>query len=119
MRKVSADSAQLTDEFGIRVGRWTQYRGAEEFPFGAMWCVVPAGSHTEPDSHPEVELAVIVDGGAVFETDGATIDAAQGSAVLLSSHEQHVVHNTSHDAPLVMLSIYWLPAEAGEPGDGP
>lgn len=118
MRRVSADSAQLTEEFGIRVGRWTQYDNADELPFGAMWCVVPPGSKTDPDSHPELELAVVVDGSAIFEAGQATIEAAAGAAVLLSSNEQHVVHNTSDDSPLVMLSLYWLPTNVGETGDG-
>lgn len=119
MRRVSADSAQLTDEHGIQVGRWSQYAGTDGLPFDAMWCVVPPGSRTDPDCHPEVELAVVVDGAATFESGETTLDAAQGAAVLLSSNERHIVHNRSDAAPLVMLSIYWLPADLGESGDGP
>ena len=109
----------MTDEFGIQVGRWENYADADSLPFGAMWCVVPPGSRTDPDSHPELELAVVVDGAATFESGETTLDAGQGAAVLLSSHERHVVHNRSDDKPLVMLSIYWLPDELGDAGDGP
>lgn len=119
MRRVSADSADLTDEYGIQVGRWSQYAGTDALPFDAMWCVVPPGSRTERDRHPEVELAVVVNGDATFESGDTTVDALQGAAVLLSSNEQHIVHNRSDVSPLVMLSIYWLPTDLGDSGDGP
>jgi quercetin dioxygenase-like cupin family protein len=118
MRRVSADSAQLTEEYGIRIGRWTQYPETEAFPFDAMWCVLPPGARAAEDRHPEMELAVVVNGSAVFESGETTIDAAPGAAVLLSSNERHVVRNRSDESPLVVLSVYWLPPEAGETGDG-
>ena len=131
MERLSCDAAELTTEFGVRVGRWAQYPANKLLPFDAMWCRVPAGGRTERDCHPEIELAVVVNGSAAFESPaaadaatgatadddgtgadsgtGAMTDAPQGTAVLLHGNEPHVVHNKSADEPLILLSIYWLP----------
>ena len=45
-------------------GRWTQYSGLGDVPFGAMWCVVPPGGRSHTDCHPERELVVVVQGAA-------------------------------------------------------
>ncbi len=111
MRVLSSDSAALKPEFGILSGRWSQYADVDGLPFDAMWCVVPPGSHSNEDYHPEIELAVVVEGSARIETpdnEGMT-EVGAGAAVLLGSHERHVVHNGSADDPLVLLSIYWMP----------
>ncbi|GCB44885.1 cupin domain-containing protein [Streptomyces sp. NL15-2K] len=118
MEKLNATTARLTAESQIQIGRWTQYAINEQLPFNAMWCVIPPGGSSLRDCHDEVELAVVVDGAADFETPddapatGRT-EAAQGTAMLLSSNEAHVVHNRSATEPLVLLSVYWLPRTAG------
>lgn len=109
MKTFSTESAQFSDEFGIQIGRWTQYAQSGDLPFGAMWCVIPPGSHSEEDHHPEVELAIVVSGAATFRSPDSETEAPLGTAVLLSSYERHVVHNASEDAPLGLLSIYWMP----------
>jgi len=118
MRCLSSDSSRLGEESGILTGRWTQYADLGELPFGAMWCVVPPGSHSEEDCHPERELQVVVNGSAVVDSAGTKLDAPLGAAILLDSYERHVVHNRSADQPLVLLSIYWMPEGAAEPHDG-
>ncbi|MBV6696710.1 cupin domain-containing protein [Kitasatospora aureofaciens] len=110
MRSLDCGSAVLTAEYGIRIGRWTQYPEAAKLPFDAMWCVVGPGSSSVRDCHPEVELAVVVTGRAEFEVEGAgTTAAPTGTAVLLDPQERHVIHNRSQTDPLTVLSIYWLP----------
>jgi len=112
MQTFSTESAQFTDEFGIQIGRWAQYAQNSALPFDAMWCVIPPGSQSEEDHHPEVELAIVVSGEATFrsqDSPDSELDAPLGTAVLLSSYERHVVHNRSEDAPLGLLSIYWMP----------
>jgi mannose-6-phosphate isomerase-like protein (cupin superfamily) len=116
MRAFHADWAELTAANGIRIGRWEQYQGVmDELPFGAMWCVIPAGSHSARDCHPEGELQVFLNGSAVIESDGISIPVSQGGAVLLDGAEPHVIHNDSAESDLVVLSIYWLPQ--GQPKD--
>lgn len=117
MRTMTSEGAALVEEFGAQSGRWEQYAGLGEIPFGAMWCVVPPGGHTHEDSHDERELVIVADGEARFESPGsdATATAGNGVAVLFDGNEPHVVHNVSAERPLVLLCLYWLPA-AGENG---
>ncbi|HLK00529.1 MAG TPA: cupin domain-containing protein [Streptosporangiaceae bacterium] len=108
MQVLRSDSAELAPEFGILAGRWTQYSGLGDVPFGAMWCVVPPGGRSHTDCHPERELVVVVQGVASVHASGEEM-AKAGSAVLLDGGEEHVLVNPSEQEPLVFLSIYWLP----------
>lgn len=118
MEKLNAESARLTAEYGIQIGRWAQYAIDEQLPFDAMWCVIPPGGSSERDCHDEVELAVVVDGTADFERpagagrEAGRTAAPQGTAMFLRSREPHIVHNRSATEPLVLLSVYWLPQAA-------
>ncbi|MDJ0346006.1 cupin domain-containing protein [Streptomyces sp. H10-C2] len=111
MQKFSIDDSPLTSEYGIHIGRWEQYAAASGLPFSAMWCQVPANSHSVLDNHPEVELAVVVGGDAVFTVNGEDTPAPAGSAILLTPGDRHVI--TAGDEPVRILSIYWLPGDAG------
>ena len=112
MQVLSSATAELTAEYGIRIGRWSQYPGSDRLPFKAMWCEIAPGSSSSPDRHPEVELAVVVNGDATFAVEGVDVPAPLGTAVLFSSEEGHVIHNNSAELPLVILSVYWLPEDA-------
>ena len=114
MQVLMTDPAGLTSEHGIQIGRWEQYAGLGETPFGAMWCVVPPGGRSAIDCHSERELWVIVQGDADVESRGRTEPAPNGSAVMLESREPHVMVNRSPAEPLVVLSLYWEPAEPAE-----
>jgi quercetin dioxygenase-like cupin family protein len=110
MQVLASDSAELSQEFGITVGRWTQYQTTGELPFGAMWCVVPPGGHSNVDQHPDRELFVVVRGsGEVRVPGGPGQPAPAGSAVLMEAQEPHVLVNLSDTEPLVALSLYWIP----------
>jgi mannose-6-phosphate isomerase-like protein (cupin superfamily) len=116
MRKLTSEGADLVEGFGVQCGRWTQYGDLGEVPFGAMWCVVPPGGSTSPDTHDERELVIVADGAARFESPGSdgTLTAAHGATVLVDGGEAHVVHNQSQDQPLVLLCLYWLPNESSK-----
>lgn len=118
MQVLATDSATLTSEHGIQIGRWEQYAGIGDTPFGAMWCVVPPGGRSAIDRHSERELWVVVQGNADVESDQLTQTAPTGSAVLLESEEPHVMVNRSADEPLVVLSLYWEPDAAGQTDAG-
>ena len=113
MRRYVSDAAQLTDEYGIKIGRWSQYNDLGALPFDAMWCVIPPGGKSSEDLHPEVEFAIVTRGTAVYESDGSKLEIPTGGVVLVDPEQPHVIHNLSADEPLTILSIYWLPA-----GDG-
>jgi len=112
MQRLSSDSAVLAPEFGVHCGRWSQYPDLGAVPFGAMWCVVPPGGRTEEDRHEDRELVIIASGTARVESDGATVSAGPGTAVLLDGGERHVVHNGSDEQPLVLLGMYWTEHDA-------
>ncbi|MFE0062634.1 cupin domain-containing protein [Streptomyces sp. NPDC059003] len=121
VRRLSSDSAVLTDEYAIRIGRWSQYAGTDRLPFHAMWCVVPPGGTSAQDCHPEGELAVVVGGQAAFVIeDGEPQPTPVGTAVLLDPKERHTIRNLSDTEPVTLLSIYWLPgADASRDEVGP
>jgi len=118
MHKLGVDTAALSAEYNIEIGRWKQYGDLGKLPFDAMWCVVPPGSSSARDSHPEVELSVVVGGEAEYEGTSERISAAAGTAILLNSNEPHIIHNRSPEQPLQILSIYWMPESGITPGDG-
>ncbi|MDH6580632.1 cupin domain-containing protein [Kitasatospora sp. MAP5-34] len=107
MQKFTIGDSKLESEYGIGIGRWDRYPGTGSLPFDAMWCQVPAGSHSTPDSHPEVELAIVLGGDATFTVNGQDTHAPTGTAVLLQPGEHHTI--TSNGEPVQILSIYWLP----------
>lgn len=111
MQVLKSDSARLTPEFGIKVGRWSQYNRVDAAPFGAMWCVVPPGGRSNTDCHPDRELVIVVRGSVDVQAGGHTETALPGTAVLLESEEPHVLVNRSTEEPLVTLSVYWVPEE--------
>jgi oxalate decarboxylase/phosphoglucose isomerase-like protein (cupin superfamily) len=78
-----------------------------------MWSIVPPGGDSAEDHHEELELAVVISGDGEVESTatGDRRTTPVGTAALMDSYERHVWHNRSADAPLVFLSIYWMPLE--------
>ncbi|WP_265567302.1 cupin domain-containing protein [Streptomyces hygroscopicus] len=111
MQTFTLDETQLSHEYGIGIGRWERYEKTQRLPFDAMWCRIPAHSESAQDNHPEVELAIVVGGTAVFTVDGEDITVEPGTAVLLSPGERHVIK--AAEDPVRILSVYWLPAASG------
>jgi hypothetical protein len=61
---------------------------------------------------------VVVSGDGEVESTatGQRRRAPVGTAALMGSYERHIWHNRSADAPLVFLSIYWMPLDKGPTG---
>ncbi|MEU5904176.1 cupin domain-containing protein [Micromonospora sp. NPDC047467] len=116
MRRYVSDVAELTEEYGIQIGRWKQYRDLGALPFDAMWCVIPPGGSSAEDVHPEVEFAVVTRGTAVYEAGGEKVEVPTGGVILLDPEQRHVIHNPSPEQSLTILSIYWMPqVDSAEP----
>lgn len=94
----------------IEVVRWEQYGLGDRMPFHAMWYVVPPGSSSPIDCHPELELSIVVSGCAVVQGGEDSGEVRQGGAFLLDGDEDHSVRNRSLDEPLIVFSAYWMPA---------
>ena len=114
MQVLNSRAAELTSEFGMMTGRWSQYSELTGLPFDAMWCVVPPGGRGNTDCHPERELVVVVQGTLHLQASGREEVVHAGSAALLDSSEKHVYVNPSEQDTLVALSIYWLPDDGGD-----
>jgi quercetin dioxygenase-like cupin family protein len=114
MRILDKHQAESYAVEGVEVTRWEQFQLTSTVPFQAMWYEVPAGGAAPLDQHPERELSVVVSGEAEVQASGATHVVTQGQAFLLEGQEAHRVHNRSPKAPLLVLSVYWMPERAGE-----
>src|SRR5262245_15628102 len=88
-RRYVSDTGERTDEYGIRIGRWSQYGDLGRLPFDAMWCVIPPGGSSSEDIHPEVEFAVVTRGRAVYESDGTKVEVPTGGVILLDPEQRH------------------------------
>jgi mannose-6-phosphate isomerase-like protein (cupin superfamily) len=112
MRLFASDAAEFYAVGVVDVARWDQFAINHLLPFQAMWYTVPPRSSSPRDQHPERELSVVISGTASVETNGQTVDVAQGSAFLLDSEEAHVIHNRSGDVPLQVFTTFWMPEES-------
>jgi mannose-6-phosphate isomerase-like protein (cupin superfamily) len=114
MRLFARERALASAIGPVDVARWEQYDLDDTLPFQAMWYTVAPQSSPPPDSHPEVELSLVISGVAFVEAGDTITEVAAGSSFLLDSGERHVIHNRSTEQPLVVFSAYWMPpAEAG------
>src|SRR5215207_9629656 len=102
MRKYVSDTAHLTEEYGIQIGRWEQYGDLGKLPFDAMWCQIPPGGSSAEDVHPEVEFAVVTRGTAVYETGGERVEIPTGGVIVLDPQQRHIIHNPSADQALTI-----------------
>jgi quercetin dioxygenase-like cupin family protein len=110
MRAFDSTTADTYTVGDVEVARFEQFGTGELMPFGAMWYVVPPGSSSPVDNHPELELSLVVSGTALVQAGGEAVEVRQGSAFLLDPDEDHMVRNLSADEPLTVFSAYWMPA---------
>jgi uncharacterized cupin superfamily protein len=114
MRTFETRRTEFSQVGPITVARWEQYQiGDGVMPFGAMWYIVPPGSSSVRDCHPEFELSIVVSGTAQVEASGTVTEVGAGNAFLLSSEEAHVIHNRSADEQVMIFSGYWMPLSTG------
>jgi quercetin dioxygenase-like cupin family protein len=111
MRAIDNTTADTYTVGDVEVARFEQFGMSELMPFGAMWYVVPPGSSSPVDNHPELELSLVVSGTALVRAGGDAVEVRQGSAFLLEPGEDHMVRNLSADEPLTVFSAYWMPVE--------
>jgi quercetin dioxygenase-like cupin family protein len=111
MRKFDNTTADTYAVGDVEVARWEQYGLGDVMPFNAMWYVVPPGSSSPVDRHPELELSIVVSGCALVQGGDDSTEVTQGGAFLLESDEDHMVRNRSTKHPLVIFSAYWMPGE--------
>lgn len=111
MREFDNTMADTYTVGDVKVARWEQYGLRDLMPFDAMWYVVPPGSSTPVDCHPEIELSIVASGCGVVRNGDSSVKVCPGMAFLLESEEDHTVCNDSTDEPLVVFSAYWMPVE--------
>lgn len=72
-----------------------------------MGCVLAPGEQSEGHNHLEEEIFIFTAGQGRVETNGQSVDVGPGDAVVFDGFENHIITNTSADAPLYFHSIYW------------
>ncbi|MFD1747308.1 class I tRNA ligase family protein [Rhizobium helianthi] len=102
MKKISMFEAQ-TRSYNLDC-RYVQLAGSNA---NLMGCVLAPGEQSEGHNHLEQEIFIFTDGIGRVETGGHVVDVGPGDAVLFEGFENHIITNTSGDAPLRFHSIYW------------
>ncbi len=110
MRKFDSTTADSYSVADVEVTRWEQYDLGDALPFNAMWYVVPPGSSSPVDNHPERELSLVVSGRGLVQSGDDRFEVGPGNAFLLDCDEDHMVTNRSSE-PLVVFSTYWMAAD--------
>jgi quercetin dioxygenase-like cupin family protein len=113
MHVLKSEEVDVRHEFGITVKRLSE--GLRDvgrgLPVGLMSCVVPPRESSALDSHIDREIFVVVSGKGHVRSGEDRVPIEQGDLVLLESNQPHTVENSSSDAGLVFLSIYWIEQE--------
>jgi mannose-6-phosphate isomerase-like protein (cupin superfamily) len=108
--RLPVGEAHATPEFGMACQRLVPWagaqQGAQEPPFGAMACYLPAGGASDPDCHDQDEVMIVLSGLGDVEIAGERAPATAGEMVVIPRNRQHVVRNPGGET-LVWLSLYW------------
>lgn len=105
--KFRIDEANASQEFGMACQRLVPWQEQQdEPPLGAMACLLPQGSSSEPDCHDQDEVMIILDGAGSIELDGETATFTAGDVMILPRNQEHVVHNRTSPR-LTWVSLYW------------
>jgi mannose-6-phosphate isomerase-like protein (cupin superfamily) len=107
IRPLSDD--RLVDAYGIRYHQMYPDGGDHLADWGFGRAVVAPGQCTDPHSHSENEVFVIVRGTARMRIGSDTEPLEAGQYVLIPAGQEHDIRNVDDAQPLEFLSIYWPP----------
>ncbi|WP_158885958.1 cupin domain-containing protein [Amycolatopsis anabasis] len=101
---------QLVPAYGIQFQQIYPHAGEDAADWGVGRCVVEPSRQTEPHSHVEHEMFVIVEGAGVITIDDEEQEVGRGQAVLIPAGARHTFANRSTHDRLVFLNVYWPPS---------
>jgi mannose-6-phosphate isomerase-like protein (cupin superfamily) len=97
---------QLLPAYGILFQQIYPNGGEDLADWGVGRSVIEPGGGTQPHSHEEHELFVILSGGGVMTIEGERQPIGAGQAVLIPRGSLHDLACTSSER-LVFLNVYW------------
>jgi mannose-6-phosphate isomerase-like protein (cupin superfamily) len=97
---------QLLPAYGILFQQIYPHGGEDLADWGIGRSVVEPGGGTEPHSHDEHELFVILSGSGVMTIEDEQRPVGAGQAVLIPRNSHHDLASTSSER-LVFLNVYW------------
>jgi methionyl-tRNA synthetase len=111
VRDLSND--QLVDAHGIQSQQLYPFAGEDFADWGVARYVIPPAGETEPHSHDEREMFIVLQGAGTMRIGEAQQTLTAPCAVLLPECTTHQLRNASGEESLTFLSVYW-PPEMGE-----
>jgi mannose-6-phosphate isomerase-like protein (cupin superfamily) len=97
---------QLLPAYGILFQQIYPQGGEDLADWGIGRSVVEPGGGTEPHSHDEHELFVILSGSGVMTIEDEQRPVGAGQAVLIPRNSRHDLASDSSER-LVFLNVYW------------
>jgi mannose-6-phosphate isomerase-like protein (cupin superfamily) len=100
---------QLVEAYGTGYKQLYPFAGEDFADWGvAKWVIPPAGE-TEPHSHDEREMFILLSGAGEMLVGEERRMVAAPCAVLLPELVTHQLLNASQTESLAFLSVYWPP----------
>jgi methionyl-tRNA synthetase len=97
----------LVDAYGIRYQQVYPGGGEELAPWGFGRAVVESDGVTDPHTHEENEVFLILEGAAEMTIGEEQRPVGRNMAVFIPGGSRHHIRNTSSSERLTFLSIYW------------
>ena len=104
------DDSHLSPAHGILFKQIYPNGGEDLADWGFGRSVISPAGHTEPHAHEENEIFLILEGAGEMDIDGERTALVGGQAVAIPANHRHSLSNTSPDAPLSFINIYWPPS---------
>jgi mannose-6-phosphate isomerase-like protein (cupin superfamily) len=104
LRDIGED--QLRPAYGILFQQIYPHGGEDLADWGIGRSVIEPGGGTEPHSHDEHELFIILSGSGVMTIEDERQPVGAGQAVLIPRGSRHDLASTSSER-LVFLNVYW------------
>ncbi|MCD9142789.1 cupin domain-containing protein [Streptomyces albireticuli] len=104
---------------GIDVRQLYPWDGVVTPPWNSTFCTVRPHESSTEHAHATDETFIFTAGSGTVRVGDELRPVTQGDVIYIPHGNAHVVTNTSDDAPLTFVSVYWLqPTASEEPARG-
>jgi methionyl-tRNA synthetase len=103
---------ELKNVYGIRFQQIYPHDNEDLADCGIGRAVIAPRGSTEPHSHPENEVFLLIAGQASMTIADETMPVTDGDAVFIPADTTHHIANASANEDLRFMSVYW-PAAFG------
>ena len=105
IRKASTDPSK--SEYGGDFRRLYPWADVVTPPWGSAWMTIAPGERSIRHNHDEDETFIILSGSGIMNVDDEKQVVERGDVIYLPRFSQHFLENTSTNAPVEMLCIWW------------